>query len=127
MPKLLPRQYAKILLKLTTEKSSKDLDLAIIEYLNFLKNERAFSKLDHIKKEFIDLAKEKEGIKMLEVISAFDIDKKNLERLAKQFGDKVEITQRQDKSLLGGVIVKTRNKIFDASLKTQLKKIKQSI
>jgi len=59
------------------------------------------------------------------VVTALPLDKdteKFIWQLA-QIDKQAEVDVEEDKKIIGGVIVKYRNKIFDASLKTQLEKI----
>ena len=78
-------------------------------------------------KEFIAYAKKQEGIVSLAVTSARELDSKTLEKIKSAFGDNVESTESIDASLIGGITVRTSDKIFDASLKTQLIRLKQSL
>ena len=50
-----------------------------------------------------------------------------MENIKKVFGKQVEAVETVDKELLGGVAVQTEDKILDGSLKTQLKKLNQSL
>ncbi len=59
------------------------------------------------------------------VVTALPLDKeteKFLLQLA-QIDKQAELDIEENKNIIGGVIVRYRNKIFDASLKTQLEKI----
>jgi len=49
------------------------------------------------------------------------------ETLAKEMGSKIQIDQRVDPSILGGLIVRVGSKMVDASLKTKLQKLKLSL
>ena len=49
------------------------------------------------------------------------------ETLTKEMGSKIQIDQRVDPSLLGGLIVRVGSKMVDSSLKTKLQKLKLSL
>ena len=71
------------------------------------------------------------GELMAEVTTARALSKaqeKSLQEvLAKEMGSKVQIDQRVDPSILGGLIVRVGSKMVDSSLKTKLQKLKLSL
>ena len=68
--------------------------------------------------------KDAEGITEGEVVTVFPLDQESLENLAKTLstmtGKEVKLTQREDKSILGGFVVKIGNYLVDLSLKSKL-------
>jgi len=125
--KLLPKQYGKILYELTKGASAKEIDKITEQFIVFLTQERVVSKIDYIVKEFVDYAKEETGIKQLKIKSARVLSKSEINKIAKYLGEKTEIETEVDQGLLGGVIIRDKNKILDASLKTQLNKLKTQL
>ena len=47
--------------------------------------------------------------------------------LEKLSGKKVTVTKREDESLLGGVIAKLGDKVYDGSLRTQLRNLRDEL
>lgn len=127
MPKLLVRQYAKILYHITREMKGKKLDAAVLEFFKLLKSNQALKKVDIIIEEFLRYAKEKEGIDRITITSAHKLPKTLVQELAKKFSDHFEVETVEDKSLIGGVKVKKGNIIYDASVKARLDAMKESL
>lgn len=127
MSKLLPLQYAKILYSLTKDVDKNNLDLVIKEFLLFLRQERVYSKINYIIKEFVKYSKKQDGIIELKITSAQKLTDEKIEQIAKKFGEKTEVTSEVNKNIIGGVVVKSDNTILDASIKTQLNKLKQHL
>jgi len=127
MKKRTNKQYAQILWDSTLGAKGKDLEEILKNFVLLLVKEQKFKQTDKIIVEFEKYAKKQSGIVEIEVTTASEIGNKTLSEIKKVFGDKVEAENKIDKSILGGVIVKTEDKILDGSLKTQLKKMKTQL
>ncbi len=127
MPKLLPKQYGKILYESTKTLKGVELEKAINNFLLFLQREQMVSKAPYIMKEFEKYAKKQEGIEMIEIVSARKLTEAQIQEISKHFGDKVEAVTIVDSTLLGGIMIKTENEILDGSIKGQLEKLKQQL
>ena len=55
------------------------------------------------------------------------MDSETIDKIKKNFGEKVEVTESVDTNLIGGITVKTEDKILDGSLKAQLNTLKQKL
>lgn len=118
-----PKQYAKILYELTEDVSAKDMDAVLREYILFLQREQALGKLDYIISAFESYAKEKAGIPVLAVESARPLEKKEVNEIRLVFGDKAEINCGVRPWLLGGIVIRTGDRIIDGSLRVQLQRL----
>lgn len=127
MKKNSPRQYAVALWRATHGLKGRDRSLAISNFAALLAREHMIKKTGTIITSFIQYAKEMDGVTDLEIISARPLSDKIVDLIVKLFGKKVEAVQKTDPLLIGGVIIHTRDKIIDASIKTQLNKLKQSL
>ena len=127
MKKRTNRQYAQILWDSTLDAKGKDLEEILKNFVLLLVKEQKFKQTDKIIVEFEKYAKKQSGIVEIEVTTASEIGNKTLSEIKKVFGDKVEAENKIDKSILGGVIVKTEDKILDGSLRTQLKNLKTQL
>ncbi len=71
------------------------------------------------------------GLAEAEITTAFDLnedDRKGLEaQVAKLAGGKVRVAYRQDKSLLGGAVVKIGSTVYDGSVRGSLEQLKQTL
>jgi F-type H+-transporting ATPase subunit delta len=82
-----------------------------------------------VAESFRTLVLEHEGIQPGEVVSAHPLSSDQKKRLAGQLGQalgkKMELSYRTDPEILGGVVVRVGNRIFDASVTTQLRRFKE--
>ncbi len=82
-----------------------------------------------VAESFRRLVLEHEGIQPGEVISAHPLSADQKKRLAGQLGQALgktmELTYRTDPQIVGGVVVRVGNRVFDASVTTQLRRFKE--
>jgi F-type H+-transporting ATPase subunit delta len=80
--------------------------------------------LDH----FEALLRRERGIALAEVRSALPLDDAQRdalrERLTMLTGDKVQINERVDESLIGGVAVRIGDTLYDASVRSRLERLR---
>lgn len=78
---------------------------------------------------FHRLVLEHRQIQPADVLSAHALSGDQKQRLAGQLGQALgktmELTYRTDPEILGGVVVRVGNRIFDASVTTQLRRFKE--
>ena len=122
-----PRQYGKILYETTKDLSKKDLEKAVKTFFDFVVRDQAFKKIDAIMQEYTIYARKQEGEEDVIVVSAFPLTQEVIKEIKKKFGEKITINHEEDSTLLGGLVIKTEDKIFDASLRGQLQKMKEQI
>ncbi|EKD67298.1 MAG: H+-transporting two-sector ATPase, delta (OSCP) subunit [uncultured bacterium] len=127
MANLLPKQYAKILFELTDGKSGSALEKAVEEFVKFLIDERALSKKEYVMNAFQEYAKLQQGIQKIVITSARKMSQKMVDDIAGLFGKKVEVETMIDKTLIGGVVVRTGDTILDASVKSQLEQLQKEL
>jgi F-type H+-transporting ATPase subunit delta len=81
--------------------------------------------------EFSVVSDASSGLTEAEITSAHilnDADKAELEaQIAKLVGSKIHATYREDKTLLGGAVVRIGSTVYDGSLLAQLKQLKQKL
>ena len=80
---------------------------------------------------FQHLLDEKNGIIRGQLQTAYPLNERQLDLLNKQLnritGKTVVITERVDKELLGGFIVRMQDTVIDSSLKNQLFKLRENL
>ena len=95
-----------------------------------LEGER-LQQLPEISKELDKMIEEKAGRVAAEVVSAKPLDPSQLSQitatLEKLSGKKVSVTTRQDAELLGGVVAKVGDTVYDGSLRTQLRTLRDEL
>ncbi|MDD2306391.1 MAG: ATP synthase F1 subunit delta [Prolixibacteraceae bacterium] len=78
-----------------------------------------------------DLYRQEEGIQSAVLTSAQPISEVLVLQIQKiletEFNAKVELSQKVDDRLLGGFVIRVEDKQYDASLSTQLKKIREQL
>ncbi|MBT4121212.1 MAG: ATP synthase F1 subunit delta [Candidatus Magasanikbacteria bacterium] len=124
MAKLTNKQIAQALFEATEKLSGADLDGALQRFVDLLAKKQKLKQIGNIIAEFESISKKAEGIVGIEIKSAKKLDSTTMDGIKKVFGDKVEASEEVDEELLGGITVKTEDKILDGSLKTQLNKLK---
>lgn len=101
------------------------------KYVSFLIAKNREAVLPDIAADFHDLLDEHRGILRGEVFSVLPLSDAQLhnlkERLDRITGKNVLITQRTDPGLLGGLVVRIHDKVYDASLRNKLEKLRQSL
>jgi F-type H+-transporting ATPase subunit delta len=125
--KITNKQIALALFEATEKLSGADLDSALQRFVDLLAKKQKLKQIGNIIAEFESISKKAEGIVGIEIKSAKKLDNTTTDGIKKVFGDKVEASEEVDEELLGGITVKTEDKILDGSLKTQLDKLKQSL
>jgi F-type H+-transporting ATPase subunit delta len=84
-----------------------------------------------ISRELDTMIEAKAGRVSAEVVSAKPLSKQELEQivvaLEKLSGKKVSVEKREDPSLLGGVLAKVGDVVYDGSLRTQLRTLRDEL
>jgi len=89
------------------------------------------SSLPMISRELDRMIEDKAGRVSAEVVSAKPLDPSQLSQitaaLEKLSGKKVSVSSRQDADLLGGVVAKVGDTVYDGSLRTQLRTLRDEL
>lgn len=127
MKKKSNKQYAQALHEVTAGLTGKNLEQALENFVFLLARDKKLKQADNIIKEFIDYADKLAGIVKIKITTAEKISGELLEKIKEHFGAKVSAKTKIDPNILGGVKIFTGDKIFDASLQTQLLKFKNRL
>ena len=102
---------------------SQELEKCIVK----LAQNRRLGLLEDILNAFLKLDKEEQNIKSVQVILCEEIEQDKIDELKKllekQLQQKLELKFELDSSILGGVIVKIDNMMYDASLRNKFNKL----
>lgn len=100
-------------------------------FLLLLIEKRRLFLLPDIQLLFHQLLSEQEGVVEVEAASAFPLSDQQCTQLtaalAKRFNTKIELKTTIDKTLIGGVLMRSQNWVLDASVKGQLEQFKQTL
>ncbi len=127
MKKNTAKDYAAALFEATEKTTGDTLKKTVAEFARILFKNQQLKQSDKIISEFIKYAKKQSGVTDIEITAARKLEAATLKEIKGHFGGQVEVVEKIDKELIGGFVVKTEDKIFDGSLKTQLSKLKQSL
>jgi len=134
MPKLTSNQYASALFEAVTETDPKDHDKVLDNFVKILAQNGDLGKYEEIDNEFRKLKLESQGIKEAEVTVAkeTEINHQIIQQLnsvvqASGLLSKLEIKQKIDASIIGGVVVRVDDTLIDASVKTQLNNLNREL
>jgi F-type H+-transporting ATPase subunit delta len=82
-------------------------------------------------RHFLDLTREDQNIRSALLTTASEVDKatskKIQDMLEKELNASIELTTRVNPDILGGLVLRLGDKQYDASVASQLKKIKQNL
>lgn len=116
--------YARALCEATRSASGKELAKVLERFVSLLAARQMLKKADQIIAAFERFARAQAGITEIEITSARELPAPDLARIKKFFGEKVEAATRLDARLLGGVSIRTEDKILDGSVRAQLHNLK---
>lgn len=125
-------QYANALYEAAKEKSQSEIDEIVANFVKVLAKNNQVKNAESIIKKFIEIWNKKEGIVEAEVVSREKMNsgtKKEIERYIKKKykAEKVEIIEKIDKDIKGGIIVKVGDEVMDGSIGKQLQNLKKSL
>jgi len=127
MPKLTPTQYAQALYDAVHETANKDHDKVLDNFVKVLAANGDLGRYEQIEAEYNKLEMKEKGIKEAEVTFAKEHNPKILDELNKVVGGKLEFKTKIDEGIVGGVIVRVDDTLIDASVKTQLNNLNNSL
>jgi F-type H+-transporting ATPase subunit delta len=126
-PIITPDKKQKILLTLF----AKYLHKLSMAFILLMVRKRREEILKEIACNFIELYKTSKGIIMVELVTPVkvgDKTKKEVSQLVKKYsGFEVELTEKTDPDLIGGFVLKWKDKKYDASLRYQLNKFERAV
>lgn len=127
--KITSSQYAQALFDAVSETAPKDHDKVLDNFVRILAQNGDLGKYDEIDAEYRKLKLESQGVKEAEVTVAKDseINSGLIHQLNEIIGKKVEIKKQVDESIIGGVVVRVDDTLIDASVRTQLNNLNNSL
>lgn len=107
------------------------IDDKILNFLKLLIDNNRFFAFPEIVSDFEDKLNKKRNIAIAQVISCVDIDNDTLQILKQKleiiFKKSISLELKQDKSIIGGVVVKIADKIIDGSIKAKIEEMKRQL
>lgn len=105
--------------------------VSLSNFLKLLVKKHRFNILKRIIKEFVEISNEELNVLEGYVYSTIELSDKEIKKLEKAISDKlsqpVELKNRIDTSLIGGVKITISDHVFDGSIKGKLQSLKLSL
>jgi ATP synthase F1 delta subunit len=106
-------------------------DEILVNFLKLLIDNHRMPVIFRIRRQYEALWREENRLLPVEVTSAVELDEETVrlirERVEQQTGQHVELTRRVDEGILGGLVVRVSNMIFDASIRNQLERLRRQV
>lgn len=126
-PALTSEQKADALMSVCDEQ----FDEAGKNYVSLLAENQRLPLLPEISAQFEQLKANQQQSVEIDVTTAFDLDEQQQQKLAQALGTKlgreVNLTSKVDKSILGGVVVRTDDLVIDGSVRARLAKLAEAM
>lgn len=124
MVKNINKLYARALYESLEGKNAKETEKIVSIFLDLLKKKGDLHRIQKVVKEFEELYNQKNGICKLKISSAFPLEEKTVEKIAKKLDVKdYELETKIEKNLIGGYVARYGDNLIDASVKNNLKKL----
>ncbi|HNX11302.1 MAG TPA: ATP synthase F1 subunit delta [bacterium] len=130
--KITSKQYALGLMEAIDGQSGKELDKVLSGFVALLIKNRDFNRLEAILDFFSQAYDKSQGEIGADLVSAFPpteaIKKLAAEYISKKTGvEKVNWRFKEDKNILGGLVLRYEGRVLDASLRQSLSRLKEKI
>ncbi len=121
-------EYAQALFDALAESNPQDHEKVLDNFVKVLSQNGDLKLYDLIEERYREIEGHAKGIKQVEVITAQPQKSKEiLEHLNKIIGDKVEVKEKIDEDIIGGVVVRVDDTLIDGSIKNSLKQLRKAI
>jgi F-type H+-transporting ATPase subunit delta len=102
-----------------------------MNFLRLLVDKRRMNILPQILSELRRMVEELEGIERVEVLSAAPLPRTQRDFLKsvleRQTGKRIELEEKLDPAVLGGMVVKVGSTVYDGSVRTQLSQMRENL
>ena len=126
--KITPKQYAISLYDSTKGVDDIEADKRINNFVNILKKNNDLSLAGKIIEYYYKHHQKKKNISKIEIISNDKLDSETINDIVKKFNKQIEVEEKIDKSLIGGIILKIDdNTLIDGSIKRKLENLEKEL
>ena len=130
--KIKPKQFALALYEALDGKSTSQVKMIIKKFVELLAGNNMLTKAGKITAEFSKIWDEKKWIIEAEAVSASGLDKVNVKLLKNYIADlsgakEILLSEKIDKNILGGVIIKYGDRVVDGSLRNSLEELRDKL
>ncbi len=126
--KITPKQYAISLYESTKNVDQVEIDKRIKRFIDILKKNNDLSLVDKIVDRFHECYREEKNISKIKITSGAKIDSVTLNKIIHKFNNQIEVEEKIDKSLIGGMVIKINDDtLIDGSVKRKLKDLEKNL
>ncbi|MCK4891829.1 MAG: ATP synthase F1 subunit delta [Candidatus Pacebacteria bacterium] len=123
-----PKQYAISLYESTIKIDNVQAERRIKHFIAILKKNNDLSLIDKIIEQYYKYYRNQKNISKIEVSSANKLNPELLNKIIQKFNKQIEIEEKIDKSLIGGIVLRIDNNLLiDGSVKKKLNNLKKNI
>jgi ATP synthase F1 delta subunit len=106
-------------------------DPILKNFLKLLIEKHRMPAVFRVRRTFDELWQLENKLLAVEVTSAIELDKKTVkqigDRIGEETGQKIELSERVDPDILGGLVVRVGNSIIDASIRARLDSLRKQV
>lgn len=117
--------------ELITEIFKVEINTLTLNFLLLITNNKREVYIPGICRNFLALTREDQNMKSAVLVTASEINTKTIEKIRtlmeKELDAKVELSNQVSPEIIGGLILRIDDRQYDASVTTQLRKIKQDL
>lgn len=130
--RLTVNQYAKALYGSAKNKSEKEIEEIISNFLKLLQKNKQIKLAEKIIEKFRMIWNEENDILEVEVVSREELSEKDLERIERFVIEKyktkeVVLHKKNDKNVKGGIILRIGDEMIDGSVSSMIKNLKNEL
>ncbi len=115
----------------STLNNTDDKEKVVSSFITYLEKHSLLTLIPNILEELENIHLEEKDIIKTEILSSEELNKEELDNISRLLKNKlnkdINIKTKQDKNLLGGLVIKYKDKIIDLSLKKQLKNLNKQL
>ena len=115
----------------STLNNTDDKEKVVSSFIIYLEKHSLLTLIPNILEELENIHLEEKDIIKTEILSSEELNKEELDNISRLLKNKlnkdINIKTKQDKNLLGGLVIKYKDKIIDLSLKKQLKNLNKQL
>jgi F-type H+-transporting ATPase subunit delta len=106
-------------------------DAILQNFIKLLIEKHRMPALFRVRRTYDELWQRENQLLPVEVTSAIELDKKTVkqigDRIGEETGQKIELSERVDPDIIGGLIVRVGNSIIDASIRARLDSLRKQV
>jgi len=126
--KISPKQYAISLYETTKNVDKFKVEKRIKTFVDILKKNNDLSLANKIKDEYNKYHRNQRNISKIEIASNDKLNSETLNKIIQKFKNQIEVEEKIDKSLVGGIVIKIDDDILiDGSVKRKLEDLRKEL